>query len=82
VFIDEIDAIGRQRGAQDSGGEERDQTLNQVRLFLAERGRLEATALRPPELIVHFTGHPFPGWVGWLEDLIKYLLLGPRRTWL
>jgi len=30
LFIDEIDAVGRQRGAGIGGGDEREQTLNQL----------------------------------------------------
>jgi len=49
IFIDEIDAVGRQRGAGIGGGnDEREQTLNQL---LTEMDGLKATpalSLPPP----------------------------------
>ena len=49
IFIDEIDAVGRQRGAGFAGGnDEREQTLNQVRRGEGERRRRRGGLLLSP----------------------------------
>ena len=62
VFIDEIDAVGRQRGAGLGGGhDEREQTLNQLLVEMDGFGVNEgiiilAATNRPDILILHYSG--------------------------
>jgi cell division protease FtsH len=66
VFIDELDAIGRQRGAGMGGGnDEREQTLNQI---LVEMDGFESAG--PPVIIVAATNRP---------DVLDPALLRPGR---
>lgn len=55
VFVDELDAIGRQRADHDSGGHEFDHTLNQLLIeldgFLSRSGVVVIGATNRPELI-------------------------------
>lgn len=66
VFIDEIDAIGRQRGASAGGGnEEREQTLNQL---LTEMDGFESS--KEPVIVLAATNRP---------DVLDKALLRPGR---
>lgn len=67
VFIDEIDAIGRQRGAAAGGGgnEEREQTLNQL---LTEMDGFESS--KEPVIVIAATNRP---------DVLDKALLRPGR---
>jgi cell division protease FtsH len=66
VFIDELDAIGRQRGAGMGGGnDEREQTLNQI---LVEMDGFESGG--PPVIIIAATNRP---------DVLDPALLRPGR---
>lgn len=66
VFIDEIDAIGRQRGASAGGGnEEREQTLNQL---LTEMDGFESS--KDPVIVLAATNRP---------DVLDKALLRPGR---
>lgn len=66
VFIDEIDAIGRQRGAALGGGnEEREQTLNQL---LTEMDGFESS--KEPVIVLAATNRP---------DVLDKALLRPGR---
>lgn len=66
VFIDEIDAIGRQRGASASGGnEEREQTLNQL---LTEMDGFESS--KEPVIVLAATNRP---------EVLDKALLRPGR---
>jgi cell division protease FtsH len=66
VFIDEIDAIGRQRGASASGGnEEREQTLNQL---LTEMDGFETS--KEPVIVLAATNRP---------DVLDKALVRPGR---
>ncbi|MBQ3434627.1 MAG: ATP-dependent zinc metalloprotease FtsH, partial [Selenomonadaceae bacterium] len=56
IFIDEIDAVGRQRGAAVGGGhDEREQTLNQLRVemdgFAANEGIIIIAATNRPDIL-------------------------------
>lgn len=56
VFIDEIDAVGRQRGAGLGGGhDEREQTLNQLLVemdgFSANEGIIMIAATNRPDIL-------------------------------
>ena len=55
VFIDEIDAVGRQRGAGLGGGHEREQTLNQLLVemdgFGANEGVIMIAATNRPDVL-------------------------------
>ena len=58
IFIDEIDAVGRQRGAGISGGhDEREQTLNQLLVemdgFAANEGIIIIAATNRPDILDH-----------------------------
>lgn len=58
IFIDEIDAVGRQRGAGLSGGhDEREQTLNQLLVemdgFAANEGIIIIAATNRPDILDH-----------------------------
>ncbi len=58
VFIDEIDAVGRQRGAGLGGGhDEREQTLNQLLVemdgFTANQGVIVLAATNRPDILDH-----------------------------
>lgn len=58
IFIDEIDAVGRQRGAGFSGGhDEREQTLNQLLVemdgFAANEGIIIIAATNRPDILDH-----------------------------
>src|SRR5690606_15671256 len=66
VFIDEIDAIGRQRGVASGGGnEEREQTLNQL---LTEMDGFESS--KEPVIVLAATNRP---------DVLDKALLRPGR---
>ncbi len=66
VFIDEIDAIGRQRGSAGGGGnEEREQTLNQL---LTEMDGFESS--KEPVIVLAATNRP---------DVLDKALLRPGR---
>ena len=66
VFIDEIDAIGRQRGSSGGGGnEEREQTLNQL---LTEMDGFESS--KEPVIVLAATNRP---------DVLDKALLRPGR---
>lgn len=62
VFIDELDAIGRQRADHDAGGQEFDHTLNQLLIeldgFDTRSGLVVVGATNRPELIDHALVRP------------------------